>query len=223
MKRLLFQVARGMSRSRGLGRLIGLTFQYFHFLLPIRNSSEEDDILVFPHPRPSFAHHCLAVPKRSIPAFQDLIDQSNLSLFLAIAREGRRIIREQSWSAYSVGVNGGAYQDVSQVHFHLYAEAEHWSPIAGSMPSGTTPICHGYSYFSHPEPARDTHIVLVPHANDGQPFFGLSEAFADIQSSIPELDDAYTVFLEYDMEGSGNPVLLHIVSGDSRGPDISNT
>ncbi len=101
-------------------RLIGLLFARMSFLLPVKRLRETDTLLAFPHPRPGYPLHILLVPKRAIPNLTALtpadadftadlfsILQSLVAEF-DLQRHGYRLI-----------ANGGPYQDVPQLHFHL--------------------------------------------------------------------------------------------------------
>ena len=93
------------------------------FAIPLSKLRETPTLLAFYHPQPTYPLHILIVPKRAIASLADLtpddapllveVFQTAQSLVaeLALARRGYRLI-----------VNGGAYQDLPQLHWHLVAE-----------------------------------------------------------------------------------------------------
>jgi histidine triad (HIT) family protein len=116
---LLFTLAR----SR-LGRsLVGFLFTHMTFALPINRLHETPTLVAFHHPRPSYPVHILLVPKRPItnlmaltPADQDFMTdliQTVQSLVQEFALEG---------VGYRLITNGGPYQDIPHLHFHLVSE-----------------------------------------------------------------------------------------------------
>lgn len=114
IKRWLFKLAR----SRVSGYFIGYAFQYATHLMPLDRLLENEYIIVFRHPVPSWATHCLAVPKRRIPSLLVLDSQS-----LYVAEILCMLVQvAQEMSSYTILVNGGEYQDVPQLHFHLAEE-----------------------------------------------------------------------------------------------------
>jgi diadenosine tetraphosphate (Ap4A) HIT family hydrolase len=60
-------------------------------------------------------------------------------------------------------VNGGAYQDVGQLHVHLISPAQE---LAYECPETAPEVAllntDVLTAFRHPSPRRDTHVVLLP-------------------------------------------------------------
>jgi histidine triad (HIT) family protein len=116
---LLFDVARGP-----IGEwLAGWVFAYASRMLPIRRRYESRRVVAFDHPRPSYPVHILIVPKKPIRGFEDL-GKADLPI-LADTFEAAQLLVEDMRLAergYRLIVNGGAYQDVRQLHFHLITE-----------------------------------------------------------------------------------------------------
>ena len=75
------------------------------------------------HPVPSYQFHALAVPIKRKSSFLEIDlsaigDPEYLLDLLAVCQQ---IARDQGLNRYSIIVNGGDYQDVPQVHFHIAA------------------------------------------------------------------------------------------------------
>lgn len=113
---LLFHFARS-----ALGqRLVGWIFEYMSFAIPVKRLYETDTLLAFHHPRPLHPVHILLVPRRAIPALTDLTAQDDA--FLSDLFETARLLVQDLdlvAAGYRLVVNGGAYQDIPQLHFHL--------------------------------------------------------------------------------------------------------
>lgn len=113
---LLFNLARS-----SVGRLlIGWIFAHMSFAIPVNRLRDTDKLLVFHHPRPSYPVHILLVPKKAIESLADL--QADDDTFLAeVFHVTQELVKELdlTTSGYRLIVNGGEYQDVPQLHFHL--------------------------------------------------------------------------------------------------------
>jgi histidine triad (HIT) family protein len=93
------------------------------FALPLDRLRETTTLIAFRHPRPGYPVHILLVPKRPIAnlmalaaADQDFMADlvqtvQSLVLELELERVGYRLIS-----------NGGRYQDIPHLHFHLVSE-----------------------------------------------------------------------------------------------------
>ncbi len=93
------------------------------FAIPVKRLYETEALLAFPHPRPSHALHVLIVPKADVGSFIELSHhQTNFMHDLpdAVATLVRRFNLEPV--GYRLITNGGAYQDVPLLHFHLVSD-----------------------------------------------------------------------------------------------------
>lgn len=117
IKNFLVKIARNPLSSFFTGNI----FQYFSFLLPVKKLYEDKSIVVFYHPLPCWQFHCLVVPKKKIPSFQelDLSTVTGCNLVKHIFHSLQRIASEKDLNDYKIIVNGGSCQDVPQLHFHL--------------------------------------------------------------------------------------------------------
>ncbi|MBN1666589.1 MAG: HIT domain-containing protein [Anaerolineales bacterium] len=94
------------------------------FAIPVERLHETDTLLAFYHPRPLHPVHILLVPRKAIPALTDLVAED--SQFLADVFETTGLLVRRLGLAeqgYCLVVNGGAYQDILQLHFHLISGA----------------------------------------------------------------------------------------------------
>lgn len=117
--RLLFKVAR----SRAGGVLVRWGFSHASAAIPVRRLAETERVLAFYHPKPSYPLHVLIVPKHSVPTLLALND-AHLPIMSDVIRVTQQLVRELRLheGGYTLMVNGGAYQDVRQLHFHLVGE-----------------------------------------------------------------------------------------------------
>jgi histidine triad (HIT) family protein len=116
---LLFRLAR----SRLGGVLVGWVFAHLSGVLPVRRRYETKRIIAFDHPRPSYPRHILIVPKKAIRGFEDL-GQADLPVVIDTVVAAQQLVSELRLGecGYRLIVNGGTYQDVKQLHFHLISE-----------------------------------------------------------------------------------------------------
>ena len=110
-------------RQRCAGRIIRWIFAHMSFAIPVHRLHETDNLLAFYHPSPAYPVHILIVPKRAYPSLLDLPSQD--AAFLAdLVETVQSLVRELGLEGkgYRLIVNGGEYQDVAQLHFHLISE-----------------------------------------------------------------------------------------------------
>jgi histidine triad (HIT) family protein len=114
---------RRIFRSRLAGSLIAWMVRYMSFLIPAQRLRETDTLVAFYHPRPSYPVHILIVPKRVIADLLAITpaDQQFLAdLFACVGEMVQELHLDQH--GYRLIANGGNFQDVSQLHFHLIAD-----------------------------------------------------------------------------------------------------
>lgn len=93
------------------------------FAIPVKRLHETATLLAFYHPRPSYAVHILIVPKKALDSLSAL--DSSDDIFLAdVFRTTQILVKELNLATngYRLIVNGGEYQEVPQLHFHLISE-----------------------------------------------------------------------------------------------------
>jgi histidine triad (HIT) family protein len=113
---------RGL-RGRWAGRVVGWVFQHMSFAIPVRRLRETASLMAFYHPNPAYPVHVLIVPKQACASLMELSAQD--AGFLAdLVAAVQWLVRDLGLEnkGYRLVVNGGEYQDVAQLHFHLISE-----------------------------------------------------------------------------------------------------
>jgi len=109
-----------LARSSIGALLIGWAFAHASFALPLRRLRETNSLVAFHHPQPSCPVHILIMPKKALRSLADLTpDDAPLLLEVFQAAHGLAVEFNLEQSGYRLIVNGGAYQEVKQLHFHL--------------------------------------------------------------------------------------------------------
>lgn len=109
-----------VSQTKIANMIIGFAFSKGSALLPVKRVKENEKVIAFWHPKPSWEKHIVIVPKKPIknlPSIQNS-DYEYVAEALKIAGE---IAEELHWQEkrYSVLIHGGTGQSVKQLHFHL--------------------------------------------------------------------------------------------------------
>ena len=91
------------------------------FLIPVERLHETKTLVAFYHPAPSYRVHILIVPKRSIADLLAIMPQDH-DFTVEVFTTAQRLIRELNLSSYRLITNGGVYQDVPILHFHLISD-----------------------------------------------------------------------------------------------------
>ncbi|MGH2561099.1 MAG: HIT domain-containing protein [Thermomicrobiales bacterium] len=184
-----------MARSTLSGAVVRWVFGHAPGVLPVRRVRETTRVVVFSHPRPSAATHLLLVPKIGVRGVLD-VDDRVVPFVHEVVLVANDIARRLATPLCLI-VNGGASQDVQQLHVHLLSAQE--ASLA----------------------ARDTHVVLRPEGADrdlSDPR-GLWEVIRAAQELVAHLDLARPGF-SLIVAGSAAGLDLsrvHLVSGRRRG------
>jgi histidine triad (HIT) family protein len=112
---VLFKLARSPLGST----LVRFGVRRMSFAIPIKRLRETNSLLAFNHPQPSYPVHILIIPRK---AYRSLIDLPPGDPFLPdLISVTQSLVRELNLdeSGYRLIANGGAYQDVPVLHFHL--------------------------------------------------------------------------------------------------------
>ncbi len=105
-----------------IGRtLLGWVFAHLSFLIPVRRLRETDTLMAFRNPWPVYAFHVLLVPKKAVASLADL-PASDAAFLSDLVRTVQELVEEYQLPAYRLIVNGGKYQHVPQLHFHLISD-----------------------------------------------------------------------------------------------------
>jgi len=114
-----------LARSPLAGYFIGWLLAHMSFVLPVRRLRETDTLIAFYHPRPSYPTHILLAPKKSLAGLADLT-QHDQDFLIDLVECVQSLVDELGLQdpGYRLIVNGGGYQEVPQLHFHLISEKE---------------------------------------------------------------------------------------------------
>jgi histidine triad (HIT) family protein len=112
-----------LARSTLGGLMLGWMFAHMSFAIPVKRLRETDTLLAFCHPKPSYPVHILLVPKRAIGSLMEL-SSNDMDFYADLVQTVQSLVAELDLEAcgYRLVVNGGEYQEVGQLHFHLISE-----------------------------------------------------------------------------------------------------
>jgi histidine triad (HIT) family protein len=113
-----------MAKSSVGRRFIGWIFAHMSFAIPVRRLRETSTLIAFHHPKPSYPVHILLVPKRALGSLTDLTP-ADADFLIELFQTVKGLVAEfgLEQTGYRLIVNGGRYQDVPQLHFHLICES----------------------------------------------------------------------------------------------------
>lgn len=219
LKKLLFKIAKGP----GMGKAVGLTFQYFSWAVPVKKAACGEGVLAFWHPQPSYDNHMILSPKKAIMNLQQMAGEGSNGCLLQLWEAARTIARHHPacFDSYTLWANGGKRQEVQQVHFHLFTDH---AVINQSIPDeheATAFFCNeSLRIHEHPEPEWEIHYVLTA-AKDCRSEEARAAYFKEVLRSINLLDDAFNlvekgyslVYRHRPEYGDGACLAFQIISG----------
>lgn len=93
------------------------------FAIPVHRLRETKTLMAFYHPKASYPTHILIVPKRSISHLGELT-AADSDFMVDLFRTVHSLVTELDLEThgYRLIANGGKYQDVPHLHFHLVAD-----------------------------------------------------------------------------------------------------
>ncbi len=117
VNRWLFKIAR----SNFSAAFIGFAFRFLTAFMPLSKLNESSLAIAFYHPKPYWEKHALVVPKRAVRSLMslDLSSEPGRLLLQNILILANKTAVDMKLEAFSILVNGGANQDVPQLHFHV--------------------------------------------------------------------------------------------------------
>ncbi|MFN8637329.1 MAG: HIT domain-containing protein [Chloroflexota bacterium] len=222
LARALFRLAR----TRPAGWLVRAGFAYGAALLPVRRVAQTDRAIAFHHPAPSWRPHVLVVPRRPIPSFLSLRTE-HAPLFGEIVRLAFSLAETHALyvNGFAVLVNGGAYQDVSQLHVHLAGLDAGLTYHAPDVCPDGPPLAETTRWVArpHPRPERAVHLVIRPRqpvrwrdlaGTDGtilgQELAGIGQALV---RQLGGMESGFTLLASVPPGGADEPVCWHLVGG----------
>ena len=119
MKRFLYAMAKTWLG----GIILHWIFAYFSFAIPGEKLIENDTLIAFHHPSPSYPLHILIVPRSKFRSLMDLPSDEaafEIGLFKAVKQLVKRFRLDEN--SYRLIANGGSAQEVDHLHFHLISD-----------------------------------------------------------------------------------------------------
>jgi histidine triad (HIT) family protein len=109
-----------LARAPFVGPLLGRLFTHMSFAMPVKRLRETPTLLAFYHPQPSYPTHIVIVPKRARRRLLDL-ETADADFYVDLFQTVQSLVRELGLEqgGYRLIANGGAYQEVAHLHFHL--------------------------------------------------------------------------------------------------------
>jgi histidine triad (HIT) family protein len=112
-----------LARTRLGRRLTGWIFAHMSQLLPVDRLAETGTLIAFRHPQPAYPFHVMIVPKKQVVSLEalDPADSKFLSdLYATVQKLAKQF--DLGAEGYRLIVNGGKFQDLPQLHFHLISD-----------------------------------------------------------------------------------------------------
>jgi len=100
--------------------LLQFFFAHMTFAIPAQRLCETLTLVAFYHPRPAYPVHILIVPRMPLSSLGDIRPEHTpflADLFATVQNLVAELELEKS--GYRLIVNGGKYQEVPHLHFHL--------------------------------------------------------------------------------------------------------
>jgi len=104
-------------------RMIRWVFRHMSFAVPVKRLRETSTLMAFHHPQPGYPLHILLTTKRPFSSLMD-IPADETTFMRELIETVQSLVREFKLeeSGYRLITNGGVYQDVPQLHFHLISD-----------------------------------------------------------------------------------------------------
>ncbi len=91
---------------------------------PAKIEMETDSVVAFPSIAPAAKVHMIIIPKEHIERFEDLEDMHSVILMEMTKVAQKLITAKNIEDGYKLIFNGGKYQSVPHLHWHLIAGKE---------------------------------------------------------------------------------------------------
>ena len=86
---------------------------------PAKIELETKEVIAFDSITPVAEHHIIIIPKQHISSFTDL-EENHKDVFIKMAKAAQQIITNRKITdGYKLIFNGGKYQSVKHIHWHL--------------------------------------------------------------------------------------------------------
>jgi histidine triad (HIT) family protein len=118
MRPNIFRIARS-SIGHCIARWI---FSNMSFVIPVKRLRETDWWIAFHHPQPAYPFHVLFVSKGGFTTLMELPGEKTAEILKDLILIVQSLVSEfHLESGYRLVTNGGIYQDIPVLHFHLIA------------------------------------------------------------------------------------------------------
>ncbi|CAN5335142.1 histidine triad nucleotide-binding protein [soil metagenome] len=98
--------------------------------IPTNVEFENDSVISFPSNDPVAEFHFIIIPKKHIISVLD-IEDNDKDIFMEMVKAAEHLIKEKNISdGYKLIFNGGKYQSIKHLHWHL---------LAGKLEEGSKP------------------------------------------------------------------------------------
>jgi len=89
-------------------------------VLPVHTLFESETVLAFYHPHPAYPVHVLIVPKKPLKSLMEL-SAEQAAWMADVLQVAQSLVRQLNLkeNGYRLILNGGKYQEVEMLHFHL--------------------------------------------------------------------------------------------------------
>lgn len=114
------KAAFALARSSPGRRLVRFVVVNMSFVLPVEKLRQTPLLLAFYHPKPAYPVHILIVPRRPVDGLPAL-GPGDADFLLELFDTVKSLVVELGLESpgYRLVANGGAYQDLPLLHFHL--------------------------------------------------------------------------------------------------------
>jgi diadenosine tetraphosphate (Ap4A) HIT family hydrolase len=112
-----------LSWRRMRRRMIRWVFRHMSFAVPVKRLRETSTLMAFHHPKPSYPFHILLTTKRPFSSLMD-IPADETTFMRDLIETVQSLVKEYKLeeNGYRLITNGGIYQDIPQLHFHLISD-----------------------------------------------------------------------------------------------------
>lgn len=214
LKRLLFR----MAKSPMMGRIVGNTFRYCAWAIPIKKVYSSREVLAFEHPLPAYNHHVILSPKGAVRNLQQMASGGHRESFAAIWQAVKALHASYSEyrNAFVLVANGGRRQEVQQVHFHLFTDHSMVNEFVA--PAQAENILHrdqDICVMKHPDPDWELHFVLQPGNGACLPayFGGILQSIGCLDAEFDITQRGYSLVYQSHQLLDWERPIFHIVSG----------
>jgi diadenosine tetraphosphate (Ap4A) HIT family hydrolase len=121
-KRSMLRYLFNFARSPFGHIIVRWIFSNMSFVIPVKRLRETDYWIVFRHPQPVYPFHVLLVSKWAFPSLMEIPGEGAPAILKDLIQIVQSLVLEYHLEdGYRLNTNGGIYQDIPILHFHLIA------------------------------------------------------------------------------------------------------